>query len=241
MNITQLQQAISEELLRQIGFIQPIVQAHEAEAYHRLIRLTQNSPSLFLILAEPWLVEPISETVLSVLLACANIHLCLRVIDDAIDENELIHQQNLLRVQPLYWQVLYQLGTNNPYLQTEVVQLIQETVAAVAKDDQQSSPWDWGAKNHHLLLVPLLLSQHSEAYQQVKPVLSLMIALTQACEECSQHKITQDNLNAVLELIQNALKPSHIRQLHQGGWLTAANQMTHDANRLLGQLQHHFF
>ena len=68
-----------------------------------------------------------------------------------------------------------------------------------------------------------------------------MIALTQACEECSQHKITEDNLHIVLQLIQYALTPNYIHQLHQGGWLTAAKQMTHDANRLLRQLQHQFF
>ncbi len=241
MTIIQLQEAIREELFKQISVIQPNVSVEELEAYHRLTRLAENCPAFFLILAEPWLVEPISETVKSVLLACANVHLCLRVIDDAIDENELIHQQNLLRVQPLYWQVLYELGGGNPALQSQVVQLIKETVAAVARDDQQSSPWDWGAKNHHLLLVPLLFSQNSVVYQQAKPALSLMIALTQACEECSQHKITEDNLHIVLQLIQYALTPNYIHQLHQGGWLTAAKQMTHDANRLLRQLQHQFF
>ena len=88
---------------------------------------------------------------------------------DAIDENLPIHRQNLLHVQPLYWHTFYSLGARYPDLNQHSQSLIIETVAAVAEDDKHANPNCWGAKNHHLLLAPLLLSGHNEAWPLPKP------------------------------------------------------------------------
>ena len=139
--------------------------------------MAEHAPAFIALLAEPWLHAGISDRERMLLIDCARIHLYARVLDDAIDEAAPIHRRNLLRAQPLFWEAVQRIGSlvAAPVAEKAVL-LIGETVAAVQSDDHQPNPDCWGAKNHHLLLIPLLLSGDGPAYQQCRSGLSTLIA-----------------------------------------------------------------
>jgi hypothetical protein len=239
MTLTDLQNSIQIMLHQEIEKIQPYAEsATTKHARQRLTQLADNIPAFLTMLAEPWLSEPISSDIQTTLEDCAKVHLCLRVIDDAIDENLPIHRQNLLYVQPLYWRTFYSLGARYPDFNQLSQSLIIETVVAVAEDDKQANPKYWGAKNHHLLLAPLLLSGHNEAYQHAKEALSMMMAFAQAEDEWAQGEINHPNIaNALLALVTTGLSEKNIQCLHHYGWHRAAQRLVNDGRHLVSILQ----
>ena len=243
MTLTDLHTSIQTTLHQEIEKIQPYAEsATTKHARQRLTQLADNIPAFLTMLAEPWLSEPISSDIQTTLEDCAKVHLCLRVIDDAIDENLPIHRQNLLYVQPLYWRTFYSLGARYPDLNQHSQSLIIETVAAVAEDDKHANPNCWGAKNHHLLLAPLLLSGHNEAYQHAKESLSMMMAFAQAQDEWTQGEINNPNtVNALLALLTTGLSPQNINCLHYYGWHKAAQRLVNDGRYLINTLQNFSF
>ena len=133
-------------------------------AERRLQAVAEHSPAFIALLAEPWLGSDATPQTLRTLEHCARVHLYARILDDALDENLPIYRNNLLRAQALHWEAVQGLSACTPApLAQQAVQLIAETVAAVQVDNQQRTPLQWGAKNHHLLLSPLLLSGNSLA------------------------------------------------------------------------------
>jgi hypothetical protein len=115
--------------------------------------------------------------------------------------------------------------------------LITETVQAVSQDDHASDPRWWGAKNHHLLLAPLLLSANSEAYQAARSGLSALIAVSQAGDEWIQGVMNEPELaGLVLSHIPLWLDEATWLPLQQQGWTGAARQLLFDARRLIQRL-----
>lgn len=237
MELTEVLNNIQAVLYQEINQIQPqAINDEQNQAQYRLQQLAKSFPSFLSMLSEPWLIEPISQDTQQILIDCACIHLCARVVDDAIDENLAIHRQNLLFVQPLYWQTLLQIGLRYAPHYQACMALIKETVVAVAADDKQASPQQWGAKNHHLLLAPLLLSNHSEAYVCAKNSLSLMMAIAQARDEWSQGVLKGAAINnQFLTLLHEALSPHHLSCLTDFGWHSAAQRIVSDARFLMNQ------
>lgn len=204
----------------------------------RLQAVAEHSPAFMTLLAEPWLEPEMSESTRIILIHCARIHLYARILDDALDENLSIHRQNLLRAQPMFWAAVQGISASvSKAVADEAVQLISETVAAVQIDDQHPNPLYWGAKNHHLLLIPLLLSGNSQNYQACRTELSTLIALVQAGDEWRQGELNHVQLHAdFLIFLTDFLNIEKLAALHQNGWYGAAERIVWNARQLLNEL-----
>ena len=211
-------------------------------AVHRLHEVAQHAPAFMCMLAEPWLApadaDADAQAVARVLLPCARIHLYARALDDALDENLPHDRLHLLRMQPVFWRAVYALGSHAHDLADASAALILETVDAVARDDRLSMPDCWGAKNHHLLLAPLMLSADSAAYRAARPGLSAMIAVSQALDELRQGALLKPALaGRMLAMLPTWLDASAVAALARHGWSGAARRLLHDGRTLLQQLQ----
>ncbi len=201
----------------------------------RMEALAEHSPAFIALLAEPWLKADITECQRELLTNCTRIHLYARVLDDAIDEAAHIQRQHLLRAQPLFWQSVQRIGSLvSESVAQEAVALIEETVTAVQSDDQRRNPRCWGAKNHHLLLIPLLLSDDSPAYRDCRSGLSTMIALVQAGDEWRQGEFNSELLHAdFLTFLADCLDVRQLESLSRHGWMGAAERIAWNARQLL--------
>lgn len=201
----------------------------------RLQEVAEHAPAFILLLAEPWLVNGMDSMTEALLLDCARIHLYARVLDDAIDEGQPIHRQNLLRAQPMYWRAVQRIGSHlNCEMAKQAEQLIAQTVTAVLQDDLEPDPANWGAKNHHLLLIPLLISGNSSAYQDCQPALSNLIALVQAGDEWKQGEFESLLLRSrMLDFLDECLASHHLENLKQSGWHRAAERLLWNASQLI--------
>ena len=203
-------------------------------ATQRLRDVADHFPAYQLMLAEPWLAQNDSHAVADTLSHCARVHLYARILDDALDENLPVHRLNLLRAQPMYWRTISALGACYPQLHRESEALIAQTVQAVSQDDLNPEPVWWSAKNHHLLLAPLLLSGNSPEYQQARPGLSAVIALTQASDEWSQNVVASPAMaRAVLEHFPLWLAEDSVQALQRHGWHGAAERLLKEGRSLL--------
>ena len=207
-------------------------------AERRLQAVAEHSPAFIALLAEPWLGSDVAPETLVTLRYCARIHLYARLLDDALDENLPIHRHNLLRAQPLYWEAVQALGASTPKpVAQQAVQLITETVASVQIDDRQRTPLQWGAKNHHLLLAPLLLSGNDPAYQTCRAGLSTLIALVQAGDEWRQGEISVPSIHEdFLSFLTASLDPAILNALSLHGWHGAVERIVWNARQLLNVL-----
>jgi hypothetical protein len=185
------------------------------------------------ILAEP-LFGTVGEDVGTTFLACARVHLYARVLDDALDENLPLDRRNLLRIQPLFWHAVHVLGAQYPGQAQAAAALIQTTVEAVERDAAAPRPAEWGRKNFHLLLLPLLLSGDSTAYRKALPGLDAVIALAQAHEEAEQGRLGTPGVRAALAAcLTQWLEPDHVDALQRHGWGSAASRLVSDGAALL--------
>lgn len=207
-------------------------------AAYRLDLVAEYSPAFICLLAEPWLRPDITVRQRNLLIDCARIHLYARVLDDAIDEADPVYRLNLLRAQPLFWQSVQRIGAAvSDSVAQHAVALIDETVAAVLIDDLRRNPDCWGAKNHHLLLIPLLLSDDSSAYRDCRPGLSMLIALVQAGDEWRQGEFNSERLQAdFLTFLTACLDVGQLESLVRHGWQGAAERIVWNARQLLDSL-----
>ncbi len=212
--------------------------ASAAVALQRLQAVAEHSPAILGLLAEPWIAGMVSEEVMAVLLHCARIHLYARVLDDAVDECLPVHRLNLLRAQPMYWEAVQGIGAlASRDVSREAVQLVAETVAAVQLDDRRREPAQWGAKNHHLLLVPLLLSGGSASYRTCRAGLSTLIALIQAGDEWRQFELDElQRRDEFLSFLCGCLDNNMLGMLSAHGWRGAAERIVWNARQLLAAL-----
>jgi hypothetical protein len=199
-------------------------------AFNRLKALADNSHFLMTWLAEPWWANDIENT----LIHCARIHLYARILDDALDENLPIHRLTMLRVQKLFWSSVGELAKIYPHLWEESTKLISETIQAVEEDDKNVVPTSWGAKNHHLLLIPLFLSNNSQIWQENKKMLSDVIWLMQTGDELRQNVLKNKAIKIeIINEIKRILSEKIPTVLSQNGWHLMAERMLWESQNLL--------
>lgn len=233
--IANLQQQLRED----IGRIH--VADNNSAARHagtRLTEVAEHSPAFIALLAEPWLGASMTAHSAQLLSNCARIHLYARVLDDALDENLTVCRHNLLRAQPLFWAAVQNIGAAvSAPVATEATRLIEETIGAVLADDLRPDPGSWASKNHHLLLIPLLLSSDSPAYRACRPGLSSVIALVQAGDEWKQGVLESDTLRAsLLEVVTGSLDRQQLETLQRHGWHGVAERIVWNAQQLIDVL-----
>lgn len=233
--IEQLQRQLRDEIAR---IHLPDNNSAARHALQRLEAVAEYAPTCIALLAEPWLdagVEPHAQQLLE---DCARVHLYARILDDALDEDLSVCRHNLLRAQPLFWDAVQRIGANVSAEVAEAAgQLIRQTVAAVQDDDLCRHPRSWGPKNHHLLLVPLLLSDDSAAYRACRDGLSNFIALVQAGDEWKQGALADAELrNQLLDFITHSLDTECLAQLDHHGWHDVAARIVWNAEQLIGVL-----
>ncbi|WP_306393750.1 hypothetical protein [Telluria beijingensis] len=202
-------------------------------AGRRMLDVATHAPAFLCLLVEP-LLEGDSAARLATLEDCARVHLYARVLDDALDENLPLDRRNLLRIQPQYWRAVYSLGARHPAHAAGAAALVEDTVAAVAIDDAAATPGEWGRKNAHLLLAPLLLSGDSAAWRAAAPGLLALLALDQAGDELAQGRLVTSGPRAELAAcLEHWLDPAAIEALRRHGWRQAAARLLHDGAALL--------
>lgn len=222
--------------------VERIHQPDESEisqtAARRLEAVAEHSPAFICLLAEPWLGADITDRTGGLLRDCARIHLYARILDDAVDEQGPLYRHNLLRAQPLFWEAVQNIGAAVPAtVAGEAAHLIAETVSAVQIDDRERNPLYWGAKNHHLLLIPLLLSGNSPAYQDCRRELSALIALVQAGDEWRQGEMNQNRLRSeFIEFLVDCLNTEKLAVLSRNGWPAATERIVWNARQLFDVL-----
>lgn len=201
----------------------------------RLADVAEHSPAFIALLAEPWLGAGMAARTAQLLRDCARIHLYARILDDALDENLTVCRHNLLRAQPLFWEAVQSIGATVAVpVAAEATQLIKETIGAVLTDDLRPDPGSWASKNHHLLLIPLLLSGDSPAYRACRPDLSSVIALVQAGDEWKQGVLESGPLRAcLLEIVTASLDRERLADLQRHGWHRAAERIVWNAQQLI--------
>ncbi|RKS28521.1 hypothetical protein BJ917_1403 [Pseudomonas sp. WPR_5_2] len=233
--VSRLEQQLSDDI-RRIHL--PDSNSAARHAARRLNAVAEHAPAFLAVLAEPWLDGPVSERTQQLLSDCARIHLYARVLDDALDEDLAVCRQNLLRAQPIFWQAVQRIGANvSATVASEAEQLIHQTVSAVQNDDLWRDPRYWGPKNHHLLLVPLLLSENSATYQACRAGLSNLIALVQAGDEWKQGVLANAPLrDHLLDFVKQCLDPEQLAILSRLGWQGAAERIVWNADQLIGVL-----
>lgn len=208
------------------------------QARSRLLATAEHSPAFIIMLAEPWLVSPASVNTRRILENCARIHLYARILDDALDENLPVHRQNLLRAQPMLWCAIHALSQHAPELGRESAALIAETIEAVRCDDINPDPDFWGAKNHHLLLAPMLLSRNGADYLTCRTGLSALISLVQAGDEWRQDVLKSSKISdALLEKIPALIDTEQLARLQSHGWVTAADRILLEGRKILHAIQ----
>lgn len=238
MNTDDIKQHVGDALKADIAHIQPSVSsAVEVVAMRRLQALADHFPAFLCLLAEPWLAAPVPAATLACLIDCARVHLYARILDDALDENLPVHRQNLLRAWPLLWRACYTLAGQHPALGAETTALLSETVQAVQHDDACRQAQHWGAKNHHLLLAPLLLSGNSAAYQSCRAGLSALMTLVQAGDEWRQGVLATDpERHDFLTRLPDLLEPQQCAALARHGWTGAAQRVVWEGRQLVTAL-----
>lgn len=203
-------------------------------AHRRLKAVADNSHFLFTWLAQPWWNDEVETT----LIHCARIHLYARILDDALDENLPIHRVTMLRAQTLFWSSVGELAKIYPQLWQESTQLISETIHAVEQDDKNVLPNSWGAKNHHLLLIPLFLSNNNRVWKQNKKVLSDVIWLMQTGDELRQDVLKTKAMKLeVVHEIERILSAKTPTILSEQGWHFMAERMLWESEQLLTSIR----
>lgn len=233
--MTTLSLLLQATLSRDIAQLMPDVPvgASAVLAHRRLQALADNSPLLLAWLAEPWWGQDIEAT----LIHCARVHLYARILDDALDENLPIHRLLLLRAQPLFWSSIGHLAILHPQQWQHSTQLIAETVQSVERDDDQAHPLLWGMKNHHLLLIPLLVSNNNDLFESSRAALSDLILLMQAGDEWRQGVLkTKAVQHQVLGEVERILSTGVPQRLLQGGWQSASLRVLWECEQLLAVL-----
>ena len=237
MSPDHVAQQVAEQLHADVDALGPMSDSATARrSRRRLLDLVEHAPAFMQMLAEP-LFAGVGKEVETTFLACARVHLYARVLDDALDDNLPLDRRNLLRIQPLFWHAVHMLGGQHPSQAQAAAALIQTTVEAVERDDAQAHPIEWGRKNFHLLLLPLMLSGDSAAYRKVLPGLEAVIALAQAHEEVEQGRLHEPGVQAaLLACLTQWLEPDRVDALQRHGWGSAASRLVNDGKALLSRM-----
>ncbi|MDQ7074852.1 MAG: hypothetical protein Q9O24_06790 [Gammaproteobacteria bacterium] len=233
--MSTLKDQLAEKIAADIECLMPaqsVKSGTQILARRRLQRVADKSPLMLIWLAEPW--QNDNDNVNDFLFHCARIHLYARILDDAIDENLPVHRLNLLRYQPQFWAALGALAGDYSERWSHCSELITETVVAVEEETDGAAPATWGKKNHHLLLIPLLLAKNDADFLIHKEALSDFIWLMQAGEEWQQGVLNNaEIIHEVLLKIEAILASEEISKLMLAGWTRVAERMLWDCKNLL--------
>ncbi len=243
----------------------------EKLAFQRLTDVKNNFPYFILFLVEPFLdyinnqqKQLLKNNFLEICKIGTRIHLYARILDDALDENLAIHRFNLLNYQSIYFNNLLDIGKIfvnkdfSPEIQTETLNLLNETIIAVQQDNIHFSPECLGKKNHHLLLIPLWLSSlfdnaenndnFQKKYIKSRGNLSLFIAMSQASDEFAQYQIeSSEDKNNFADFINNEFNNSNYQNIAENnkqsltefydfGWKLATKRIVNNAKRFINFL-----
>ena len=204
-------------------------------ALQRLLQVAEAFPDFLPILAEPWKTAlDKGGEVLAAAADCARIHLYARILDDVLDEGKALQKHFLMAAQPMLWGAIAELAAHFPALRGQMKSLIQETVAAAIEEDRTHAVRLWGPKNHHLLLLPMLLSGDSPGYRICRRGLSVLLALDQARDESRQGYLqAPQQRTACFSMLAAGLKPEILDQLRRHGWHLATERIVQNARLIL--------
>lgn len=203
--------------------------ATEELAYQRQIAAVKQGVPLIFDLTEPFHNHPKAGETAEL---CACLHLYARILDDAVDEALPVHRLNLLKIQPLFWDTVTRISLLFPEKIQDMSGLIQETLASVIHEWQNGDMETWGAKNHHLLLAPLVLSPDPEFFENHKLFLSDFLFLLQAKEEAGEF-LERKVKYRLMEKAEKMLCPEWMEKLYHAGWKTIAQQIPHELEQVL--------
>ncbi len=206
--------------------------ATEELAYQRQIAAVKQGVPLIFDLTEPFHNHPKAGETAEL---CACLHLYARILDDAVDEALPIHRLNLLKIQPIFWDTTVRLSLLFPEKKQAMSDLIHETLASVLQEWQNRGIKTWGAKNHHLLMAPLVLSPDPEFFENHKLFLSDFLFLLQAKEEAGDF-LDRKVKYRLMEKAEKMLCPEWMEKLYHAGWKTIAQQIPHELGQVLSLL-----
>ena len=274
--VNQMMQILEDDILLlknnyQIISNNKIFSSIENLAFQRLTDVKENFPYFILFLIEPFFdymnsqqKQILKNSFLEICKIGTRIHLYARILDDALDENLAIHRFNLLNYQSIYFNNLLNIGkiftTKNfsAEIQIETSKLLDETIIAIQKDNIHFSPECLGKKNHHLLLIPLLLSalfdnvenndNFQKKYIKSRGNLSLFIAMSQASDEFAQYQIEpQEDKNNFANFINSEFNSNKnnnefennqqaLTEFYNFGWKLATKRIVNNAKRFINFL-----
>ncbi len=171
---------------------------------------------------EPWLDDPRAPEVMAALL---DLYLYGRVLDDAVDEGHDINRQQALAVQPLLWRACSALAVLEPDRVAASEQVIRETVAANAPREPGATVPFWGAKNHHLLLGPLVLAGSVARFDELRDDLALGMWGLQAHGEFAE-PLPPEDVDALRDYLAAHDHAAAICALRDAGFVTLSSIYT---------------
>jgi hypothetical protein len=229
-----LQRAIEVTLKEEVKRLWPVVPERGSArmAYGRLEALAHHAPPIMALLAEPWGDQ---KAAMSIVCDASVVHLYARILDDAIDENLVVHRRQLLLAQPMYWKAVGRLAMFAGSAWETTAELIEDTVLAAEHDADCPEACHWGPKNHHLLVAPMLLSlKGGPSFAVAKPLLSCFIAVMQAGDEWRQGMTSDGALKTeLIDFIAQTLEQDVPAALAKLGWVGAGERFVAEAASLL--------
>jgi hypothetical protein len=233
-SLTLLRSAIEIRLGEELKQIWPAAPERGSArmAYERLQALALHSPPILALLVEPWADQ---EAAIEVVCDASVVHLYARILDDAIDENLIVHRRQLLLAQPMYWKAIGRLAIFADSKWEKTTQLIAETIMAAEQDADCPDTRHWGPKNHHILIAPMLLSlKGGPSFDESRSLLSCFIAVMQSGDEWRQGMTSDDALKTqMIDFIAKTLQQDVPAALARQGWVGAGERLLAEAGNLL--------
>ncbi len=203
-------------------------------AWQRQAQAVALGARLLVKLAEPYWPHACIESALAAVLA---LHLYARILDDAVDEALPVHRHNLLAAQGLFWQAVSQLAQAFPQRMASARILIDTCTQAAAADMHDTRLEGWAAKNHHLLLAPLVLAPEPADFEAARAELSNVLFVLQAAEELNQSTVPDRRMiMGLVERLYDLSDAEWIVSLKRGGWHRLAQEMAPAIRRVLGKI-----
>jgi hypothetical protein len=194
----------------------PVPPANDVEqlAYDRALKSVDAGVETVQVLVEPYADH---ESYARVCAAALDLHLYARVLDDAVDEGAGVHRVKALYAQTLVWRASTELALLNPSRRAAVEQIIRETLHANAPRAPGARVPYWGAKNHHLLVGPLMLAPTVAEFREVEDAIALGMWGFQANAEF-RDPLTAEDVDALRKFVAGNDHAAAMQLLSDRGW-----------------------
>ncbi len=194
----------------------PTPPANDVEqlAYDRALMSVDAGVETVQALIEPYADHPAHDRVAA---AALDLHLYARVLDDAVDEGAGVHRVKALYAQTILWRACTELALVDASRRAAVEQIIAETVHANAPRAPGARVPYWGAKNHHLLVGPLLLAPSVAEFRAAQDAIGLGMWGFQANAEF-RDPLTAEDVAALRRYVADHDHAAAIQALADGGW-----------------------